>query len=112
MAESIESLLVPLLTQIPSPELYTVPTPSSNNTPNHTPRHTPHWAHNKRAILTKAILDAIDNCKDQLPSRMEGDHVTMEALKETIEKVMATCSQLTCSDDYLGYKKDKVHANY
>lgn len=94
---------------MPSPELYNLPPPSPSTPSSH---HTPHWAQDKAARLTKITVNTIDNCKDQLPSPLEGDGTLTDSLRETLTKVMNTCSQLALCDSYLEHRKDKVNLGY
>ena len=105
LVESIESVLVPLLTQIPSPDLYELAPPTSS------PSHTPHSnsAHVRTARLTKAKTDAIDNCKEEIPGYLEANKTTLDgSVNERLMKAMTACSQLELSNDFLEHKKIKV----
>ena len=107
LAESVESVLLPLLTQLPSPDLYNLapPSPSSNHTP-----HSTEQEHTAR--LAKATMDAIDNCKEGVPGYLEANDIVLDSsMRENLAKVMTTCSQLASSDKYLKHKKDKVWYN-
>ena len=54
-------------------------------------------------------MDAIDNCKEEVPGYLEANQIMLDgSVRESLMKVMTTCSQLTSSDDYLEQKKDKV----
>ena len=108
---SIEFLVIPLLTQLPSPELYSNPPPSpSTPTTNHTPGNTPHQSNKRTAtMLMKRTLDAIVNCRDQLPSLLDREPIVLGTLTDALMKEMHVCKQLTSSDDYLQHKRNKVN---
>ena len=105
LVESIESVLLPLLTQIPSPDLYNLAPPSSPSK-----SHTPHSTTQDHADrITKATMDAIENCKEEVPGHLETNQISLDgSVRENLVKVMVTCSQLAASDNYLQHKKDKV----
>ena len=106
LVESIESVLVPLLTRIPSPDLYNLTPPTSSS-----PSHTPHLnsAQVRTARLTKATTDAMDNCKEEIPGYLEANEITLDgSMKEKLTKAMTVCSQLELSNVYLEHKKNKV----
>ena len=111
LVESIEAVLLPLLTQVPSPDLYNLAPPSSTS---HTPNHTHHSTtrdHSASYRTAKATMDAIENCREEVPGRLEANEIVLggsAGVKESLAKVMTTCSQLASSDSYLEHKKDKV----
>lgn len=106
LVESIESVLLPLLTQIPSPDLYNLAPPSFPSS-----SHTPHSTiQDHTARLAKATMDAIENCKEEVPGYLEANQIALDgSVRESLAKVMDTCSQLASSDNYLEHKKNKVH---
>ena len=62
------------------------------------------------ARTTKATIDAIENCKEEVPGRLEANQIVLDgSVREYLARVMATCSQLASRDSYLQHKKDKVH---
>ena len=93
MAESVDSVLVPVLTQIPSPELYNVTPPTT--TTNHTHQD-------------KVVMDLLDHCKEQLPGLLGAGPVMAEPLKEKLGREMKTCSQLASREDYVEHRRHLV----
>ena len=57
-------------------------------------------------------MDAIENCREEVPGHLEANEIVLAGgsagVRETLVKVMTTCSQLASSDSYLEHKKDKV----
>ena len=55
-------------------------------------------------------MDAIENCKEEVPGYLDANRIALDgSVRESLAKVMDTCSQLASSDNYLEHKKDKVH---
>ena len=111
LVESIESVLLSLLTQIPSPDLYNLAPPSSPSATSHTP-HSTTQDHSASYRTAKATMDAIENCREEVPGHLEANEIVLggSGVRESLAKVMTTCSQLPSSDNYLEHKKDKVRA--
>jgi selenocysteine lyase/cysteine desulfurase len=111
LVESVESVLLSLLTQIPSPDLYNLAPPSSPSATSHTP-HSTAQDHTASYRTAKATMDAIENCREEVPGNLEANQLVLgDSVRESLAKVMATCSQLASSDSYLEHKKDKVRTS-
>ena len=55
-------------------------------------------------------MDAIENCKEEVPGYLEANRIVMDGtVRESLAKLMGSCSQLASSENYLEHKKDKVH---
>ena len=57
-------------------------------------------------------MDAIENCREEVPGHLEANEIVLGGsarVRESLVKVMTTCSQLASSDSYLEHKKDKVY---
>ena len=56
-------------------------------------------------------MDTIENCREEVPGHLETNKIVLggsAGVRESLTKVMTTCSQLASSDSYLEHKKDKV----
>ena len=56
-------------------------------------------------------MDTIENCREEVPGRLEANEIVLggsAGVRESLAKVMTTCSQLASSGSYLEHKKDKV----
>ena len=82
LVETIETVL-PLLTQIQSPELYSLPLPSSAT--NHTP-HSTTQDHTASYRMAKATMDAIEKCRKEVPGHLEANQTCWVAQWGRVEQ--------------------------
>lgn len=96
---AIESLLLPVLTQVPSPELYDLPSTALSSIPPPPPSpSTP--AHHQLSARSRDVVKTLEYCSEQLPLPLSSPGEISEATRGLLMGKTRLCSQMNSVADY------------
>lgn len=95
---AIDTLLLPLLTSVPSPELYNLPITTTTTTSIPPPPPSP--SHDTLSAQSRAVVRTLEYCCEHLPQPLSPAGVISEAVRAELMKQMRLCSQLEAVVDY------------
>ena len=100
--EAIESLLLPVLAQVPSPELYNLPSsPTPSSGPPAVPSSPPPSpSHNQLSGCGRTVVRTLEYCYEKLPQPLPVDREIGETVQARLMEEMSICSQKDSVADY------------